>query len=138
MPKPIDTSGLVERDRKAAEEALAGWWPISMQNHEQRIAWWREARFGCFMHWGVYSGPGGEWEGQPFKGYAEHLMRIKKIPRERYVKEVVAKFNPTLFDAGEWVRTIKNAGMRYLVITAKHHDGFAMYDSQVSDYNIVK
>src|SRR5262245_8518804 len=88
MPTPIDTSRLVERDRRAVEDALAGWWPASMKNRRQRVAWWREARFGCFIHWGVYSGPGGEWEGQPFKGYAEHLMRIKKIPRARYAKDV--------------------------------------------------
>jgi len=89
------------------------------------------------MHWGVYSGPGGEWKGQAVRGYAEHLMRIKKIPLEEYKREVVARFNPVKFDAAEWVRTIQDAGMKWLVITAKHHDGFAMYRSLVSKYNIV-
>lgn len=135
--QPIRTEGLVERDRKAVEAALATWWPESMKNHEQRIGWWREARFGCFIHWGVYSGPGGEWEGQPFRGYAEHLMRIKKIPRQRYLNEVCAPFNPARFDPEEWATIIGDAGMRYVVITAKHHDGFAMYDSKVGDFGIV-
>src|SRR5690242_3044662 len=139
---PLDTAELLadgrERDSLAAQEALNTWWTASMRNHDKRMAWWREARFGCFMHWGVYSYAGGEWEGEPVKGYAEHLMRIKKIPLAVYKKEVVEKFDPVNFDADAWVRRIKAAGMRYLVITAKHHDGFAMYDSDVSGYNVVK
>lgn len=139
---PLDTAGLLaagrERDSLAAQDALNTWWTASMRNHDKRMAWWREARFGCFMHWGVYSYAGGEWEGEPVKGYAEHLMRIKKIPLAVYKKDVVEKFDPVNFDADAWVRRIKAAGMRYLVITAKHHDGFAMYDSDVSGYNVVK
>src|SRR5215469_13575650 len=127
----------VSRDEAAVAEAVGGWWTESMRTREQRVAWWRVARFGCFMHWGVYSGPGGEWKGQAVRGYAEHLMRIKKIPLEEYKREVVARFNPVKFDAAEWVRTIQDAGMKWLVITAKHHDGFAMYRSLVSKYNIV-
>ena len=95
-----------------------------------------QARFGCFIHWGVYSGPGGEWNGKPFKGYAEHLMRIEKIPLAEYKTKVVAPFNPAKFNADEWVKLIKDAGMGYLIITAKHHDGFAMWPSKVSRYNI--
>lgn len=138
----LDTASLLEagrvRDSTAAAQALDGWWKTSMENHDARIAWWREARFGCFMHWGVYSGPGGVWKGAPVHGYAEHLMRIEKIPLAEYKTEVVEKFDPVYFDADRWVRRIREAGMRYLIITAKHHDGFAMYDSQVSDYNIVR
>ncbi|HEX6183288.1 MAG TPA: alpha-L-fucosidase [Pyrinomonadaceae bacterium] len=129
-------AGPNERDRRAVEEAVGGWWKASMRTHARRVAWWREARFGCFIHWGVYSAPGGEWEGKPFRGYAEHLMRIKKIPLAEYREKVVAGFNPVGFDADEWVRLIKSAGMRYLVITAKHHDGFAMYPSASSAYDI--
>src|SRR4029450_13898443 len=119
------------RDEQAIQEALSGWWTASMKNHDQRIAWWREAQFGCFIHWGVYSTFGGEWNGKPFKGYAEHMMRIQKIPRAEYAARVVAVFNPVEFDAESWVKLIKSAGMKYLIITAKHHDGFAMYPSSV-------
>lgn len=140
--KPLDTSALLrkgrERDSLAAARAVRGWWTASMRNHDKRIGWWREARFGCFMHWGVYSGPGGVWKGKQVHGYAEHLMRIEKIPLQEYKKDVVEKFDPVYFDADRWVRRIKKAGMRYLIITAKHHDGFAMYNSDVSDYNVVK
>ena len=98
---------------------------------------WREATFGMFIHWGVYSYLGGIWHGEPVKGYAEHIFRIKRIPLEVYKEEVVKKFNPVDFDAEEWVRLAEEAGMRYMVITAKHHDGFAMWDSKVTDYDIV-
>jgi len=67
------------RDEKAVQEALQTWWTTSMKTHDQRIAWWREAQFGCFILGRVYSTFGGEWNGKPFKGYAEHMMRIKKI-----------------------------------------------------------
>jgi hypothetical protein len=125
-----------DRDRAAIEKADATFVKAAQSTREQRLAWWRDAKFGCFIHWGVYSGPGGEWDGKPFSGYAEHLMRIKKIPLAVYKERVVAPFNPTKFDADAWVSLIKAAGMRYLIITAKHHDGFAMWPSQVSKYNI--
>ncbi len=125
-----------ERDRKAIDEAEQGWWKAAQATRDQRLAWWREARFGCFIHWGVYSGPAGEWNGKPFKGYAEHLMRIQKIPLADYKSKVVAPFNPEKFNAEEWVALIKGAGMKYLIITAKHHDGFAMWPSKVTKYNI--
>ncbi len=105
---------------------------------DARLTWWREARFGMFVHWGVSSYLGGAWQGQHYGGYAEHIQRARKIPMAVYRKEVVEKFNPTEFNADEWVRLAKEAGMGYFVITAKHHDGFAMYDSKVSDYNVVK
>lgn len=124
------------RDEKAVEEALQGWWTASMKTHDRRISWWRESEFGCFIHWGVYSSFGGEWKGKPFRGYAEHMMRSQKIPRSEYLELVVSVFNPVKFDAEEWVRLIKAAGMKYVIITAKHHDGFAMYPSTVSRYNI--
>ncbi len=114
------------------------WWRDSQKTRDQRLEWWREARFGCFMHWGVYSQLEGMWHGEPVRGYAEHIQRSQKITMAEYRKKAVEKFNPVKFDADAWVRAIKAAGMGYLVITAKHHDGFAMYDSKVSDYNIVK
>lgn len=109
-----------------------------MKTRDERLAWWRQARFGMFVHWGVYSGLGGTWQGRPVKGYAEHIQRILKIPIPVYREQVAGKFNPTQFNADEWIRAAKEAGMGYFIITAKHHDGFAMYDSKVSDYNIVK
>lgn len=125
-----------DRDEKAVKEAVAGWWSASMKTHDRRIAWWREAQFGCFIHWGVYSTFGGEWNGKPFRGYAEHMMRSQKIPLKEYREKVVSIFNPTKFNAEEWVRLIKAAGMKYMVITAKHHDGFAMFPSAVNHYDI--
>ena len=103
-----------------------------------RLGWWRDARFGMFVHWGVYSTLGGTWKGQAVKGYGEHIQRVLKIPIEVYRKEVAGSFNPTAFDAEEWVHLAKQAGMGYLIITAKHHDGFAMFDSKVSDATVVK
>jgi hypothetical protein len=125
-----------ERDLAAIDEAVNGWWKHSMENHDARIAWWREAKFGCFIHWGVYSAAGGEWDGKKVDGYAEHLMRKEKIPGAVYKEKLLKTFNPEQFDADAWVRMIKAAGMRYLVITSKHHDGVAMYPSAVSDLNI--
>jgi|GEM_PF-455441 len=124
------------RDEKAIQDAAQNWWTASMKTHDQRIAWWREAKFGCFIHWGVYSTFGGEWKGKPFRGYAEHLMRIQKIPVAEYKEKAVSVFNPVKFNAEEWVKIIKAAGMKYVIITAKHHDGFAMYPSAVTRYNI--
>lgn len=94
--------------------------------------WFQDAKFGMFVHWGVYSVLGGGGDA----GIAEWIMQNKKIPIEQYEK-VPDFFNPINFDAAEWVRMVKEAGMKYITITSKHHDGFAMYDSQVSDYNIV-
>jgi len=105
---------------------------------DARLGWWREARFGMFIHWGVYSALAGEWKGQRVEGYSEHIQRLCKIKRADYLEEVVKPFNPAAFDAEAWVRTAKEAGMSYIVITALHHDGVAMYDSKVDDYNVVK
>jgi alpha-L-fucosidase len=105
---------------------------------DARLGWWREARFGMFVHWGVYSSLSGTWNGRAYGGYGEHIQRMAKIPIPVYRKEVAGKFNPVDFNADEWIRLAKEAGMGYFIITAKHHDGFAMYDSRVSDYNIVQ
>lgn len=126
-----------ERDQKAIDEARNGWWTNSMKTHDERIKWWRDARFGMFIHWGLYSLPGGEWKGKEVKGYSEHLMRKEKITRTDYL-DLAHVFNPVKFNAEEWILAAKAAGMRYFIITAKHHDGFAMFDSKVSDFNIVK
>lgn len=125
------------RDQQAIDDAVNGWWTESMKNREERIAWWQEAKFGMFVHWGVYSLPGGEWKGNKVSGYAEHLMRKEKISRAEYLA-LAHQFNPVNFNADEWIRLAKNAGMRYFIITSKHHDGFAMYDSKVSGFDIVE
>jgi alpha-L-fucosidase len=125
-----------KRDQIAIEEAKNGWWKSSMSNKAERISWWKEGSFGMFIHWGIYSMAGGAWEGQSFGGYAEHLMRIKKIPRAKYLAFAKA-FNPESFNAETWVKYARNAGMSYLIITAKHHDGFAIYPTAISkEYSI--
>ncbi|AXY72920.1 alpha-L-fucosidase [Paraflavitalea soli] len=125
-----------DRDQKMIDEAVKGWWTASMKTHEQRIQWWRDARFGMFVHWGVYSLPGGEWKGKKVGGYAEHLMRKEKISRQEYL-QLAHQFNPVNFNAEQWILQAKQAGMKYFIITAKHHDGFAMYNSGVSDFDII-
>jgi alpha-L-fucosidase len=100
-----------------------------------RLDWWREARFGMFIHWGLYSVPAGEWKGKQIPGIGEWIMNRAKIPVADYEK-LAKQFNPTKFNADEWVRVAKNAGQKYMVITTKHHDGFAMFHSKVSKYNI--
>jgi alpha-L-fucosidase len=102
-----------------------------------RLEWFLNDKFGMFIHWGVYSDPAGEWKGRRGGNYSEWIMNDARIPAEEYAREIAAKFNPVDFEAEEWVSLAKNAGMKYIVITAKHHDGFAMYHSRVSPYNIV-
>jgi len=113
--------------------------PNREYNHEsdpERLDWWREARFGMFIHWGVYALPAGQWKGEPIASLGEWIMRNAKIPIEEY-EQLAADFNPVKFDAEAWVGLAKRAGMKYLVITSKHHDGFAMFDSPCNEYNIV-
>src|SRR3954466_6708432 len=103
---------------------------------DARMPWWREARFGMFIHWGLYAVPAGEWKGQRSKEIGEWIMSWANIPRADY-EPLASQFNPVKFDAAKIVGAAKDAGMKYIVITSKHHDGFAMYDSAVSDYDIV-
>ena len=103
---------------------------------ERRLKWFRDARFGMFIHWGVYAVPAGEWKGKPIPGLGEWIMNRAQIPVREY-EQLPSMFNPVKFDADQWVKMAKDAGMKYIVITAKHHDGFAMYHSQTSKFNIV-
>jgi alpha-L-fucosidase len=100
--------------------------------------WFTDGKFGMFIHWGPYSVLGGEWKGNRIKqgDIAEWIMQQFQIPVEEY-RKVAASFNPEQFNARAWVALAKNAGMKYIIITSKHHDGFAMFDSKVSDYDIV-
>ncbi len=104
----------------------------------ERMKWYTDARFGMFIHWGVYSQLDGEYKGKKQKDpKGEWIMRNLKIPVDEYVKNVACKFNPTKFNADKWVKAAADAGMKYIVITTKHHDGFAMFKSETSRYNIV-
>ena len=121
--------------------AVANGWQSAGSNEtsaerDQRMKWWREARFGMFIHWGLYAVPAGEYNGQRSKRIGEWIMDWASIPRAEYEK-FAPRFNPVKFDAREWVRIAKDAGMKYMVITSKHHDGFSMFDSRVSKYDIV-
>ena len=103
---------------------------------EKRLEWFRQAKYGLFIHWGLYAVPAGEWKGQRSLGLGEWIMNRSKIPVAEY--EAFAKqFNPVKFNADEWVQLAADAGMKYVVITSKHHDGFAMFKSNVSRYNLV-
>jgi alpha-L-fucosidase len=100
--------------------------------------WFRDAKFGAFVHFGVYSSLAGEYKGRGSeRRYSEWIQMSAKIPAKEYHQEVASKFNPSEFDADEWAQVFKDAGMRYVVITSKHHDGFALFKSTVSSYNIV-
>jgi alpha-L-fucosidase len=110
--------------------------PTGEPERSQRTKWWRDAKFGMFIHWGLYAVPAGEWKGEKTSSYSEWLMFAKKIPVKEY-EQLAGQFNPVKFKAEEWVRLAKQAGMKYMVITSKHHDGFAMFHSRVSPYNIV-
>ena len=102
----------------------------------QRMAWWRDASFGMFIHWGLYAIPAGEYKGETVRGNGEWIMDKLDIPVKEYEK-FAAQFNPVKFNAEEWVSIAKNAGMKYIVITSKHHDGFSLWDSKVTDYDIM-
>jgi alpha-L-fucosidase len=103
---------------------------------DQRMQWWREARFGMFIHWGLYCIPAGEWKGTEYPQIGEWIMKNAKVPVLEY-RGLAKQFNPVKFNAHDFVATAKNAGMKYMTITSKHHDGFAMFKSYVSKYNIV-
>jgi len=105
-------------------------------SQDEKMKWFREAKFGLFIHWGLYAIPAGTWKGQQIQGIGEWIMNRAKIPVKEY-EQLAGQFNPVKFNAEEWVQLAEDAGMKYIVITSKHHDGFAMYGSKVSPYNIM-
>ncbi len=116
------------------DELLKEWEIMSKSKSTQYIEY-NDLKFGMFIHWGVYSTLGGIWEGKQIPSLGEWIMYNAKIPRAE-IQEVAKKFNPAGFNADEWVKLAKDAGMKYIVAMTKHHDGFSMYRSNVSDFNI--
>ena len=114
-----------ELDSPAATETKA--------QKDARLKWWSDGRFGMFIHWGIYSVPAGAWNGKT--DYAEWFLEETHMPVSQYEK-YADQFNPTNFNALAWVRAAKAAGVKYIVITSKHHDGFGMYRSDLTDWCI--
>ncbi len=110
--------------------------PESRAERDRRMEWWRDAGFGMFIHWGVYSVPAGIYNGVESKEIGEWIMHTMHIPTQDY-EEFAKQFNPQKFDAKKWVAIAKKAGVKYIVITSKHHDGFCMWDSKVTTYDIM-
>ena len=132
-----ETQKHIARVHRIPNDLVAKLWEGADLSVERGLQQWSEAKFGMFIHWGLYSLPAGVWQGKRIGGeYAEHIQLREKIPVSEYAK-LADRFNPTKFDADQWVRLAKQAGMRHIVITAKHQDGFAMYGSKVSGFNIV-
>ena len=134
--RDLFTSAVLLRGSAAAQTA-----PQPPLSQDARMAWWREGRFGMFIHWGLYSVLGGEWQGRDYGkemggASAEWIMLSAKIPRDEYAA-LAARFNPVDFTPEQWVSAAREAGMKYLVITAKHHDGFSMFRTKMTPYNIV-
>jgi alpha-L-fucosidase len=125
----------------AQENLMVNASPIMQQEqtktaNEQKVKWFREAKFGMFIHWGLFSQQAGIYNEKRYYGVSEWIQQRAKIPAleyEKYAKD----FNPSQFNAEEWVAVAKASGIKYIVITAKHHDGFAMYQSMVSAFNVV-
>lgn len=103
---------------------------------EKALRHFDDSKFGLFIHWGLYAIPAGEWKGKYVRGIGEWIMFREKIPVAEY-EGLAAQFNPVNFNGEEWAQLAKDAGMKYMVITSKHHDGFAMFGSKASKYNIV-
>ncbi len=107
------------------------------QSKPDKMDWWKEAKFGLFIHWGVYSVPAGVYDGKDIAGIGEWIMNRGKIPTARY-QAYAKQFNPVKYDPEAWVKMAKDAGMKYLVITSKHHDGFALFNTKASKWNVVE
>lgn len=102
---------------------------------KDKMEWWRDAKFGMFIHWGVYAVPAGFYNNKEVSGIGEWIMNRGKIPVAEY-KQYAKAFNPVKYDPEAWVKMAKDAGMKYIVITSKHHDGFALFDSKVTNWDV--
>ena len=101
-----------------------------------RMAWWDDAKLGMFIHWGLYAVPAGEYKGERVPGIGEWIMNSLRIPIAEY-EQFAAQFNPVKYDAAEWVSLAKRAGMKYIIITSKHHDGFCLWDSRMTEWDVI-
>jgi alpha-L-fucosidase len=136
FPVLLGISLLVQPLRTAGHPVSAVQDTETKEQRDARMQWWREARFGMFIHWGLYSLLAGEWQGKKTpSSNGEWIMNDLQIPVADY-RELARQFNPVKFDADAWVSLAKAAGMKYIVITAKHHDGFAMFRSKANSFNV--
>ena len=119
-----------------ADDPYQQQWTIMHDSKSAALEQFNDAKFGMFIHWGVYALPAGIWKGEKIPGLGEWIFYHARIPRTEY-KQLCSRFYPDKFDAEAWVNLAKKAGMRYIVAMPKHHDGFAMYDSKVTDYDII-
>jgi alpha-L-fucosidase len=122
----VEEARAVREDESSTPRALT---------QDERMGWWRKARFGMFIHWGLYAIPAGSWGGKD--DYGEWIRHSAKIPIDEY-HQLQEQFNPTEFDAEEWAEIAAQAGMKYIVITTKHHDGFALFDTKTTEWDVVK
>lgn len=106
--------------------------PVEYKN--MRMDWWRQARFGMFIHWGLYAEPAGQWNGKTH--YGEWIQHEAQISLDDYT-QIISRFNPLGFNAADWVNIAKSSGAKYIVITSKHHDGFCLFDSALTDYTVM-
>ena len=108
----------------------------SVEARDARMSWWREARLGMFIHWGLYAIPAGEWQGKEYPGIGEWIMHHADIPLAEY-EPLAPRFNPIKYDPQAWARIAKDAGMKYVVITSKHHDGFCLFETAETEWDVV-
>ena len=132
----VSCAGGQSEQQEESPAAGANYLEERREDFDKRMEWWRDATFGMFIHWGPYAVPAGIYHGEKMEGISEWIMDKAQIPVAEY-EGFARQFNPTQFDADEWVRIARDAGMRYIIITSKHHDGFALWDSEVSDYDAV-
>jgi alpha-L-fucosidase len=104
---------------------------------DQRMGWWRDAKLGLFLHWGLYSVPGGEWNGSPTKGMAEHIRSKASVSAKDYAA-LAGQFTAGAYDPDGWCELAVDAGLKYVVFTTKHHDGYCMFDSRLTDYKVTQ
>lgn len=123
----------------AAPLVTPGGVPETQEQRDIRMAWWREAKFGLFIHWGVYAVPAGRYHDKTVPGIGEWIMRraTPPIPAREY-QSYAKQFNPVKYDPNAWAQMAADAGMKYVVITSKHHDGFALFPTAASHWNVVE